>query len=629
MSKKIYYVLFALLGLLLFGLTTQVHAQPPLPVAEGPQLRGAPGAAEPQVLEAGPLHEAFAKPLALDEQPNIIDRQPPAPINELPPDERPAGKNVQWLPGYWALDVERDDFVWISGLWRDVPPGRNWVPGEWQQVEKGFQWIPGFWAEAAAPQQRLLPVPADNLDQGPQSPPPGDNFLWNPGCWQWAGGDFAWQPGFWYAAQPDWVWVPNHYCYTPRGTIYVSGYWDYPLTNRGLCYAPVYYGAGYRFAAGYTYRPRSFVNTGLLLANLFLDSRHGCYYFGHHDFHDRFHHGVNRGGQGRGGHVHGDHGHGPGEPRKLARWNEAELGQWGRHKGKSKLYDPLWAHQQLKNKQNGTHRKHTAARATTKPSAKSGQAVRLDRDQLVRKVAELTPAERKTIHLRTNDASDMAKFLKQAEKLRAVDRSAATRNTNAKKSIIKAPTTRETQDRARSTVRVPQIDRRQTEKYTTGAQRTTPQYTAPPRTDWQRGGSQRAVSTDRLQQLRDAAAAQVLRERSQTQSRYAPTARQPWPNQQRVLPRQMREYGTQRTTKPVVVMPRTGNSRTGSSRTGNSSNSSWNGSRSLPTTRSNNQSRRVQQAVPQQQQSRRSTSSGTSEQFRPARRGSFKQRTDN
>ena len=85
------------------------------------------------------------------------------------------------------------------------------------------------------------------------------------GTGTWQGGEYVWQPGYWYEGNPNWVWVPNHYSYTPRGYCYVSGYWDYLPYDRGLLYAPVYWGAGYRGGYGYGYyRPQSIVNTALV-----------------------------------------------------------------------------------------------------------------------------------------------------------------------------------------------------------------------------------------------------------------------------------------------------------------------------------------------------------------------------
>ena len=99
-----------------------------------------------QVLTRGPVHEAFALPVVNDPKPGLtVAKQPPAPVEEAPPDQKPAGQNVQWISGYWSWDASRDDFLWVSGVWREPPPGRQWVPGYWNQVEGGYQWVAGAW----------------------------------------------------------------------------------------------------------------------------------------------------------------------------------------------------------------------------------------------------------------------------------------------------------------------------------------------------------------------------------------------------------------------------------------------------------------------------------------------------
>ncbi|TWU29680.1 hypothetical protein [Bythopirellula polymerisocia] len=288
---------------------------------------------DPEVLDQGPIHEAFAEPLAFEqEEAEVVTKQPPAPVQELPPDERPEGKNVEWIPGYFKFDRDRNDFVWVSGLWRDVPPGRTWIPGEWQEVDGGWQWVHGFWSDADQ-ELRLLPIPPASLEAGPSSPAPGDNYSWAPGCWNWQNTGYAWQAGFWYEAQPNWVWIPNHYSYTPTGCIYVNGYWDYPPQSRGWLYAPVYWGGGYAgYGGNYYYRPRSVINTGLLLANLFVNNRYGGYYYGYN---------------------YGRH------PNWISPWG-ANYGKWGNYghtgqgKGHHGRYDPLWAY----NRGNNHDRNH-------------------------------------------------------------------------------------------------------------------------------------------------------------------------------------------------------------------------------------------------------------------------------
>jgi hypothetical protein len=80
--------------------------------------------------------------------PPILANGPPPPIDEWPP-EQPQGINVQWLDGYWGWDADISDFLWVSGIWQDLPPNRQWVPGYWTRAGEGWQRIAGFWAQYA------------------------------------------------------------------------------------------------------------------------------------------------------------------------------------------------------------------------------------------------------------------------------------------------------------------------------------------------------------------------------------------------------------------------------------------------------------------------------------------------
>src|SRR5262249_6790019 len=138
-------------------------------------------------------------------------------------------------------DADRKDYLWVSGVWRVPPEGRQWVPGHWQQSDDGWQWVPGFWAAADQTELQYLPPPPDSLEQGPSAPRPGDNYIYQPGCWIYRDDRYAWQPGDWVEDRPDACWVPNHYVWCPSGYLFVSGYWDYPLADRGLLFAPCYF----------------------------------------------------------------------------------------------------------------------------------------------------------------------------------------------------------------------------------------------------------------------------------------------------------------------------------------------------------------------------------------------------
>ena len=136
----------------------------------------------------GAVHEAFAAPGGSRPQ-SRADRSQGSrrqPIQEMPPDQKPAGQNVQWIPGYWSWDVSRNDYIWVSGIWREPPPNSQWVPGYWHEVEGGHQWVSGTWIPVstsqnqAQSQQSYLPPPPASLEAGPNTPQPSPNVGWTP-----------------------------------------------------------------------------------------------------------------------------------------------------------------------------------------------------------------------------------------------------------------------------------------------------------------------------------------------------------------------------------------------------------------------------------------------------------------
>ena len=195
-----------------------------------------------EVLTRGPVHEAFAETITFDPEPGIVaPKAPPADIEEVPPQQRPEGANVAWIPGYWGWDDERNDFLWVSGIWRALPPGRQWVPGYWGQSQQGSQWTSGYWADAAASEIDYLPEPPATVEAGPNIAAPSADDIWLPGCWIWQQNRYAWRPGYWTKGNQDWDWVPDHYVWTPSGYVFVDGYYDYSVPRRGVVFAPVYF----------------------------------------------------------------------------------------------------------------------------------------------------------------------------------------------------------------------------------------------------------------------------------------------------------------------------------------------------------------------------------------------------
>src|SRR5262245_17538899 len=110
-----------------------------------------PAAAGEQDLARGPIHEAFAQPVVFDAQPGpVVNKGPPKPIPEMPPEQKPEGDDVEWIGGYWSWDTDRNDYIWVSGIWRAEPSGLDWVPGYWSRANEGWQWVSGYWAKAEA-----------------------------------------------------------------------------------------------------------------------------------------------------------------------------------------------------------------------------------------------------------------------------------------------------------------------------------------------------------------------------------------------------------------------------------------------------------------------------------------------
>ena len=239
-----------------------------------------------EALDNGPVHEAFAQPTPKNPEPGpIIHKQPPKAIEELPPEQKPEGDNVQWIKGYWAWDDPRNDFIWVSGFWRVPPPDRHWVPGYWAQAEDGWQWIPGYWASTEQNVQSNLPAPPESLDYGPTTPAPSEDAFYVPGNWVYTN-HYLWQPGYWSFYRPGYIWNPACYYWTPDGYTFVNGYWDFPWWNRGLLFAPVCFHRPIFWNTGFFFRP-FFAVTTPFLSTFFFHPHHHDFFFGHGD---HFHH---------------------------------------------------------------------------------------------------------------------------------------------------------------------------------------------------------------------------------------------------------------------------------------------------------------------------------------------------
>lgn len=236
-----------------------------------------------EFLTQGPLHEAFAEPIVFEpERGLVVTARPPEPVEEIPPDQAPADVDAVWIPGYWSWDEPRGDFIWVSGIWRVLPPDMDWVPGYWAQSGNGYVWVAGFWRPTTLQEVAYLPEPPQSLDQGPVGDPPSEDHIWASGSWVWNENRYAWRPGYYVQARPNWSWTPAHYVWSPMGYVFVDGFWDHSIDRRGVVFAPAYFhGPVYR---GYALSPSVVIDVNLFTDHLFVGPRYGHYYFG--DYYD-------------------------------------------------------------------------------------------------------------------------------------------------------------------------------------------------------------------------------------------------------------------------------------------------------------------------------------------------------
>ena len=222
-----------------------------------------------QVLTQGPVHEAFAVAGGARPQGRAwwsrSSRRTRSRRCRRTRSRR--ARTSSGSPATGAGTTARNDYLWVSGVWREPPPGRQWVPGYWNQVDgripvgarrrgcRSARQSRRTGRPSPQSQATYLPPPPASLEAGPSSPSPGRTSSGRPGYWSWQGSRYVWRPGFWAAVQPNWVWMPAHYVWTPGGYLFVDGYWDLPVASRGLMFAPVYYPQPVYAQPGFVFTP--------------------------------------------------------------------------------------------------------------------------------------------------------------------------------------------------------------------------------------------------------------------------------------------------------------------------------------------------------------------------------------
>jgi hypothetical protein len=262
----------------------------PVPYAKPPAKTDAADS-RVTVLEKGPIHEGFAQPGASVRGKGMTTpKAPPAPVEEVPPLPKPEGAGIQWIPGYWQWDAERNDFLWVCGCYRNVPPDRTWESGYWKEVKEQWTYFPGYWRPTDIKTLRAnLPEPPASKEDGPTSPNANPNAMWVPGYWEHTSGKFEWRPGYWPPGSGNRLWQQGQYVATEFGFAFVPGHWDYLLEERGVLFTPVYFSPAQRAKRGWAYRPEYAISFGSdtkwgqggAFDALSIGPNYNNYYYGH------------------------------------------------------------------------------------------------------------------------------------------------------------------------------------------------------------------------------------------------------------------------------------------------------------------------------------------------------------
>lgn len=207
-----------------------------------------------KLLQEGPIHEAFVSQeygtIALE----AVPISPPLDITEQPPS--PPDSKMVWIPGYWSWLRDTGDYIWVSGVWRNIPPGRQWIKGEWKLNPAGWVWEQGFWSLVGEDGLTFINAPPpDPLDEKVVSPKGSDNgYFWIPGYWHYEeiSGVYIWHAGRWQQLSEQWVLTPAHYIWKDKGYVLVPAFWDWPLEKRGIAFANVFIDPDHRNGIAYT-----------------------------------------------------------------------------------------------------------------------------------------------------------------------------------------------------------------------------------------------------------------------------------------------------------------------------------------------------------------------------------------
>jgi len=234
-------------------------------------------------LQKGPVHEAFIVKEVGSVIYQAVPMEPPAEIQEQTT-KRPS-EEYKWISGYWSWSQDQGDYIWISGVWRRSPPGHQWIKGHWQHFDEGWVWIHGFWStNDISTLQYIDEAPKDPIDEK-VVPAPSSDYFWVNGYWEYDFTDkeYEWIRGKWQPFDASWIYVPAHYIWRQEGYVFVDGFWDWPLDERGVAYASVQIDPSIR--ANVVFEPSVVLSSEYMIQHLFpCWPSYPCLYHTHYHF---------------------------------------------------------------------------------------------------------------------------------------------------------------------------------------------------------------------------------------------------------------------------------------------------------------------------------------------------------
>ena len=103
------------------------------------------------------------------------------------------------------------------------------------------------------------------------------------GYWRPQADTFIWQNAAVATFEAGRVWMPSQYYWTPAGYVFVDGYWDHPLSQRGWLFVPLGLTDPETAGSQFALTPEVLLKLESISLALFARPRERWYYFGDYD----------------------------------------------------------------------------------------------------------------------------------------------------------------------------------------------------------------------------------------------------------------------------------------------------------------------------------------------------------